>query len=336
MAKLLELRERLRSLYGRFEIYVKPAIRFVAAIITFLLINGTIGYMSKLKSPAIAIALALVCTFLPVNATVVLAAALVLVHLLALSLEACVVALLLFLLMFFMYYKYAPKNGYSAVLTPVLCQLRIPHAVPTAIGLYKEPYSVISMVCGIVTYYFLKGIRENDVLLSAEEDDAMLARFRLVLQQIVNNKEMYITIVAFSLTAILIYVIRKQSFAHAWTIAIAVGNVVNLLVLLIGSFLMGTMENVLWQLAGTVVAVVVGLIMECFLFHLDYARIEQVQFEDDEYYYYVKAVPKVFMSTQEKQVKQINSRKSSGISKKELADEFDIDQELLNELTDKK
>ena len=34
-------------------------------------------------------------------------------------------------------------------------------------------------------------------------------------------------------------------------------------------------------------------------------RAEKVQFEDDEYYYYVKAVPKVTVTRPEKQVKQI-------------------------------
>jgi len=31
--------------------------------------------------------------------------------------------------------------------------------------------------------------------------------------------------------------------------------------------------------------------------NLDYNRIERVQFEDDEYYYYVKAVPKKTLAT---------------------------------------
>ena len=331
MTKLLELRERLRSLYGNYELYIKPAVRFVTAIVIFLTINGNIGYMSRLKSPVVAIALALVCTFLPVNAMVVLAAVLVLAHLYALSLEACIVALLLFLLMFFMYFKYAPKNGYTAALTPVLFQLKIPEVVPTALGLYKEPYSVLSMVCGMIVYYFLKGIKENDAFLSAADEDAMLSRFTLVLQQIVGNKELYVTVAAFVITAIMIYLIRSQSLDHAWTIAVVMGNVVNLVILLVGSFLLGNTENVLWIILGTAVAIVAGLLMEFFLFHLDYARAEQVQFEDDEYYYYVRAVPKVFVSNQEKQVKQINSRKSSGISKKELAEEFEIDQDLLDD-----
>lgn len=331
MTKILELRERLRSLYGNYEMYIKPAIRFVIAIVTFLLINGNIGYMDRLKSPAIAIVLAMVCTFLPMNATAVLAVVLILAHLSALSLEACVVALLLFLLMFFMYYKYAPKNSCSVVLTSVLCQLKIPEVVPTVLGLYKAPYSLLSMACGIIIYYFLKGIKENDAFLNSAEEEAVLSRFTLVLQQIVGNKELYLTLTAFVITALIIYLIRRESFSNAWSIAVIMGNVVNMLILLIGSFLLKSTENILWIIFGTGIAIGAGLVMEFFLFHLDYARTERVQFEDDEYYYYVKAVPKVYLSGQEKQVKQINSRKDSGISKKELAEEFEIDQDLLED-----
>ncbi len=331
MTKLLELRERLREFYGKFEFYIKPGIRFVAALITFFMINGNIGYMSRLSNPAVAIALALVCTFLPVNATVVLAAVLILAHLFALSLEACVVGLLLILLMLFMYYKFAPKEGSSLLLTPLLCRLGIGEVMPTGMGLYKEPYSILSMLCGLVIYYFLRGIKANEALLAAVDEEAEVSKFTVVLEQVMKNRELYVTVLAFGLTALVIYVIRRQSFARSWTVAVAVGNALNLLVLLAGSFLIGHTENILRIILGTLAAAAVGLLMEFFLFNLDYARTERLQFEDDEYYYYVKAVPKVFVSGREKRVKQINSRRNDRISKKDLADEFDIDRELLDD-----
>ena len=37
----------------------------------------------------------------------------------------------------------------------------------------------------------------------------------------------------------------------------------------------------------------VSLILQFFLFHVDYRRTEYLEYEDDEYHYYVKAVPKV-------------------------------------------
>ncbi len=330
MTKLLELRERLRDFYGKFEFYIKPGIRFVVALITFFLINGNIGYMSRLNNPAVAIALALVCTFLPINATVVLAAVLILAHLFALSVEVCVVALLLFLVMFFMYYKFAPKEGYGLLVTPLLCRLGIGEVMPTGLGLAKEPYSILSMICGLVVYYFLRGVKANDALLAAVDEEAEVSKFTLALQQIVGNQELYVTVLAFGLTALVIYIIRRQSFARSWTVAVALGNGINLIVLLVGSFLIKQTGNIPGMIVGTVVAVAAGLLMEFFLFNLDYVRTERLQFEDDEYYY-VKAVPKVFVSGKEKRVKQINSRKNDRISKKELADEFDIDRDLLDD-----
>lgn len=331
MTKILEWRERLRSFYGRFDIYIKPAIRFVVAITAFLLINSEIGYMDRLKSPAISMILALLCTFLPVNVTVFLSAVLVLLHLYALSWEACVVALLLLLLMFFMYFKLAPKNGYSAVLTPVLCHFQIPEVMPTALGLGREPYSALSMLCGLIFYYFLEGVQANEQMLAAAEEENILAKFTLLLQSLARNQELYVAAMAFVLTVLLVYGIRRQAVGHAWTIAICLGNVFNLTVLVAGSFLIGSTEHLLQRVLGTAAAFAVGFLMEFFLFHLDYTRTERVQFEDDEYYYYVKAVPKVSVSTTEKQVKQINKRKNTGINKKDLADEFEIDQDLLDD-----
>ena len=53
-------------------------------------------------------------------------------------------------------------------------------------------------------------------------------------------------------------------------------------------------------------AAAVGMVLEFFLFHLDYTRTEIVQFEDDDYYYYVKAVPKALVATSERSIKKIN------------------------------
>ena len=46
--------------------------------------------------------------------------------------------------------------------------------------------------------------------------------------------------------------------------------------------------------------------------NLDYARTENVQFEDDEYYYYVKAVPKKMIAKEEKVVKHFGNTGSLG------------------------
>ena len=54
--------------------------------------------------------------------------------------------------------------------------------------------------------------------------------------------------------------------------------------------------------------VFVGFVLEVVFFSVDYSRTENVQFEDDEYYYYVKAIPKIGVSVPDKKVKHITER----------------------------
>ena len=45
-------------------------------------------------------------------------------------------------------------------------------------------------------------------------------------------------------------------------------------------------------LVGSIISCVIAFVIQFLFFNLDYSRTERLQFEDDEYYYYVKAVPK--------------------------------------------
>ena len=54
----------------------------------------------------------------------------------------------------------------------------------------------------------------------------------------------------------------------------------------------------------------IAIIIQFLFFNLDYSRTERLQFEDDDYYYYVKAVPKISLVNENVKVKQINARKT--------------------------
>jgi hypothetical protein len=71
---------------------------------------------------------------------------------------------------------------------------------------------------------------------------------------------------------------------------------------------------------GLLLALVVGKVFEFFRFSIDYSRIENVQFEDDEYYYYVKAIPKMTVAAPEKKVKRINMQTAGDAERPKNAD----------------
>jgi hypothetical protein len=100
--------------------------------------------------------------------------------------------------------------------------------------------------------------------------------------------------------------------AHSWTIAIIAGNVVELFVLLFGDMQFDTNIDLGKVFLGVFLSLIVELLVEFFCFMVDYTRIENVQFEDDDYYYYVKAVPKVTVSDSLRIVKTISTSENSG------------------------
>lgn len=329
MTNILELREKLRDFYGKYEIYVVTGVKFILAFLAFWLINGNMGYMEKLDNPAVALILALLCAFLPINGSVVIGAILILLHLWSLSMEVCLVAAGLFVLMFFMYYKFAPKNGYSTMIMPIMCHFKLPQMMPVSMGLLREPSAYLSMVCGIITFYYVKGVKENIANFAAVDGDEKISQITMALELLIKNYEMFVVIAAVCITAMAVYVIRRMSINHAWRIAGLVGNAVELVILVIGYILLDNGKEIPWIVGGIALSVIISLILEFFLYNLDYSRVEHVQFEDDEYYYYVKAVPKVYMAEKNKKVKQITPKKDS-FSRKELAEELDIDQDLLD------
>ena len=329
MTGLLEAREKLRIFYGKYELYVAAGIKFILGILVFSLINGQTGYMERLRNPAVVLLLSLVCAFLPVNAMVVMACGMILLHLFALSMEACAIGSCLFLLLLFLYGKFAPKNGYTTILTSVLCFFRVPQVMPVAAGMLKEPSSYFSVLCGAVVYFYIRGVQENLANFTATEETEELAKFTAALKIFTENKEMYLVLAAFFIASMVVYLIRRQSMNYAWRIALFVGNMVELVIFLVGYILLDMTDKILWALIGTLLSIVISLVLEFFFYNLDYSRVERVQFEADEYYYFVKAVPKVFVARKDKRVKQITPKNRVSAGRRELARELDIDEDLL-------
>ena len=62
---LLEVREYIRNFYVKYEEYIVPVLKFLLALVSLLMINGQLGYMSQLNNVAAVLVVALVCSFMP-------------------------------------------------------------------------------------------------------------------------------------------------------------------------------------------------------------------------------------------------------------------------------
>ncbi|MBQ7833873.1 MAG: hypothetical protein IJ336_09925 [Lachnospiraceae bacterium] len=310
MTQLLVIREQLKKLCGKYEVYLIPIGKFLSAMITFLVINGNLGYMEKIAKFPIVLILALLCSFLPINFIIICGALLSLAHVYALSMECAIIVAVIYFLMFLLYFRFSPKDTFVVILTPICCALQIPYAIPLSLGLVGTPASAVSVSCGVVVYHILGYIKESANALTALDADGMMSKFKYLIDGILGDKEMFVMVIAFAVTVVLVYIIRRMNIDYAWTIAIIVGGLADILILLIGDLMYTTNISIIGIILGSVVAFAVVKVLQFFVFNVDYARTERVQFEDDEYYYYVKAVPKVTISTPEVKVKKVSGKSS--------------------------
>lgn len=310
MTTLLVLRERIKTFYARFGGHIIRVLRFALALAAFLTINRSLGYMERVSRDWMAAAAAVVCAFLPAGFTVAVAGILVLLHMYAVSLEVLFVTTAVFVLFFCLYYVFQPGDSVLLVLMPLLFLCRTPLIIPLIMGLVGTAFSVLPVSFGIILYYMLKYVRENVGVLASNGSLSMPGRYTQMINGILENKEMWVMAAACSLTLLVVYLIRRLSVSHAWEIAIGVGTVTNVVLLFVGVFVADVSFPVSNLILGAVAAAACGLILEFFVFHLDYSRTERVEFEDDDYYYYVKAVPKVAVTQPEVTVTKINAKTS--------------------------
>lgn len=308
MSTLLEMRENLRNFYSKYEVYITPVFKFLMALITLTMINHSVGYMSRLTHIIIVLMLALMCSFLPMNFIVVVSALVTMLHMYELSLEALLVVGGVFLLLFLLYFRFSPKDTLVVVLMPLCFVLKVPYVIPIAAALVGSISSVVSVSCGVIVYYLLIGIKGNaTTLASMEGSENMIARFRLLIDSLLTNKQMMVTVAVFAATTILVYLLRRLRVDYAWTIAICCGSIFCAIAMLIGMLRYNADLSSAGIVIGTIISFVICFVLKFFMFNVDYSRTEYVQFEDDEYYYYVKAVPKNNVAKTNKKVKKITS-----------------------------
>jgi hypothetical protein len=306
MTSLLEFKQYIKRFYIKYETYITYVWKFLLALVSIMVINNKLGYMDALTNIAIVMMASLLCAILPPNFIVFVAAAFIIGHLYSLAVECALIALVIFLLMFLLYFRFSPKDTLAVLLTPVFFFLHIPYVMPLAMGLLGTPASVVSVSFGLVISYMISYFSSNATSFGSDGVEEAANEFSNIISGIVGNKAMVVMIVSFAVALVLVYIIRRSSVDNSWKIAIAAGSISLIIFTLIGDIMSDTQISIPGVIFGTIISAVLMLVLEFFAFNLDYSRTEKVQFEDDEYYYYVKAVPKVTVATPERKVKKIN------------------------------
>lgn len=306
MTTFLEVKQKIKNFYGQYEIYIVPVLKFILALVSFMWINSMLGFSAALANPFVVLILALLCSILPVNLILYLGFVLVIGHCYSIGIEVAAFALVLILFLLILFLRFSNKMNVVMVFTPLALGMHIPALLPIGSGLLSNPLSAIPAGCGVIFYYFIQLVQEQAAVLQ-NKDTETLQKVKLLSDGLVRNQEMWLTVVAFVAVILLVYAIRTRFFDYAWRASIVAGGVTYVFLMLMGSLFLNVQTSILELVIFTVVSILIGLLLELFVFGGDYTRTERLEYEDDEYYYYVKAVPKATVATSERNIKKINA-----------------------------
>lgn len=194
MIVLLEIKERLKSFYGRFAAPVDALMKFAVSLAALLLMNGNLGYLAKLRNPLIMLGLAAVCAFVPYGAISFLLGAVLLGHIYTVSIEFALLAGVFLVLIALLYYGLQPRDSYWLILTPIAFALRIPFVIPLLAGLSGSLAGVIPVCCGVAVYYIMLYVKQNAGLLTNDAAVDITEKYVQLIRGLISNQEMMVMI----------------------------------------------------------------------------------------------------------------------------------------------
>lgn len=308
---ILELRAQILRFLQKFQLVVEPIVKFMIAFAVFRSINNAIGHHELLMSLPAELLLSLLGTFTPSVLLVLLAAVVSLAHVYVASpLLAILVAVIMVILYCFIA-RFSGKYGYVVLAVPILFLLKIPYVVPLILGLIAMPTAIIPVACGVVVYRLFEVISSVALVGDTMGIEDILLMYIDVIDRLLADKQMLITIGVFFVMILIMYLMRKLSMEYVFEISIAVGAIICILGFLLADMMLQTELNIISMVFGTVGSMLIALVFQFFRLALDYTAVERVQFEDDDYYYYVKAVPKMNLSVPKRSVKQISVKEET-------------------------
>ncbi len=311
MKFLFYIKNKIDEIYAKAPMAAACILRFLVSFLALLAIKTNFGFNSMLSTWYFVILFSIVCAFLPLRIMMFALAAYCVVQIFTMSAGIGIVTVILLAIMYITFFRFDKKMAYVIVLIPLLCMIRLPILIPLVLAVTMPSVSVISAVFGIFTYYFLHYLHMNTAMLQGLESGNEIAKMSVTIGGVFGYSEMWYTILCIAIVFAATFLIKKVRVNMSNQLAIALGSGVYLILIIICNLAYGTMtySRLLWFVIGTVISCIVAMTVSTIVLPLDYNRTEFIEFEDEEYKYYVRAVPKAAISKESVKIKRIYSRK---------------------------
>ncbi len=292
MYAILIIRDTILDIYNRFNFILRPVLKFAAAFIILFVLQSKAGYFEPFSRLVSIAAASFFCAFFPPGCISFVAGVFLIADMVSLSYAMAVFGAGSLLLIFILYYGFKPGTGIIISIVPLSFAFNIPFTVPILLGMTLGLHAVIPAALGVFIWNMIRYFIVNADKLAAESTVEIAESFIEIASAILSDGYMVLIIAAYVLTVIAVSIISSSSMNYSWTTAVITGAIISGALFIAGD-IMYSGRPLLNDILGFIVSMVIVVIYKIAFFSVDYRSTERLRFEDDEYIYYVKAVPKI-------------------------------------------
>ncbi len=308
MTGLLELRQKISEVYGRYEAYVRVCTKCLLAFLVFYLIHRQLANSLQFRAWAEIGVFTLVAAVMPIGGLSLLVGVFVVIHMVAISVEAGAIAAAFFVFLLLTYFIFKPKQSGLIAVMCLAGMLNLSGAAAIPIGLLCSPVAVLPAAAGTFVYGMILTLRQNSsVLETAAVRLTSMEKAAYFVKAVWSNERLLLLTAALIITIVVVYLIRKLPYSYAWSIAIAAGTACYVLTILVGNVAFGVTVNLLYLSISIIVGILIACVLHVFCFLLDGTHTEFLEYEDENYVYYVRAIPKYSVARTDKKVTTITT-----------------------------
>ena len=160
------------------------------------------------------------------------------------------IALGVMVVIYLLYFRFAPKTGFIMILTPILFFLKLPYVVPVVAALTVGMTGIVPAVSGVFIYYIITFAANYSTAISTLDVNNALQNINFIFNNILTNKELVTIVVSFAVVITMIYFIKRLSVNYSAIIAVIAGCVTDALIQIIAFAVLSVNFSIIGMIAG--------------------------------------------------------------------------------------
>lgn len=305
--RMLTFRDFLKKIYEKYEQIIVPLWKVVLSFAVLMAIRTLIPYDGTFNSVLILAGVSVLQIFLPLSFLYITGSLLIGYTFWNASAEILVGFALIFMICLILNMISMTKYSYLTIIVMILFMLKLEYLVPVIFAVTIGFAGIVPAVTGAGFYYYIDAFLNSNLAQGTTATTDIGASIQAVIRSMISNKEIVVIALAFVITIFITTILYHMFNERAWMFGVIGGNVLLALALL-GGRLAFSLNFAMWRVfLFAAISALICFFIQFFKGIGDVSRIEKISFEDEEYIYYVKAVPKIKVSEKVKNITAIET-----------------------------